>query len=228
MRTTDFNSSSKTAARANPNSGDSNRASPTSLALLQSTPEVPLRATQQGIGNANADDRADQGMRARRRQAERPGTEIPDYGGDQQREDHGKSGAAADLQYEFDRKERNDAEGDGAAGCKNPEQIETARPDHCKVCRQRTRIDDGRDRVGGVVKAVDELKAEGDQKRDKQQKEGRIAGNFTAGRIDIGIDAVGDEQNNSRDDAAEDYAGQRIDGAGEVGALAGCRFDRTG
>ena len=72
-------------------------------------------------------------------------------------------------------KQRDDAEGDRARGRQNAEQIEHARPDHGEICRQRPRIDDGRNRVRGVVKAVDELEAERDQKRDEQQQEWRVA-----------------------------------------------------
>ena len=54
-----------------------------------------------------------------------------------------------------------------------PRQIEQARPHHRDIGRQRVRIDDGRHRIGGVVEAVDELEAERDQQRNKQQNEGR-------------------------------------------------------
>ena len=39
--------------------------------------------------------------------------------------------------------------------------------------RQRVGVDHGRDRVGGVVEAVDELEAERDQQRDEQQQIGQ-------------------------------------------------------
>src|SRR5215467_3973424 len=51
----------------------------------------------QRIGNAYADDRADQGVRARSRETEIPGAEIPYDRGDQQREHHRKPGGAANL-----------------------------------------------------------------------------------------------------------------------------------
>ena len=41
---------------------------------------------------------------------EPPGAEIPDDRGDQQREDHREARAAADLQNQLDRQQRNDAE----------------------------------------------------------------------------------------------------------------------
>ena len=138
-------------------------------------------AMQQRVGDADADNGADEGVRTRGRQAESPGSEVPDDGRDQQRKDHRKAGVAADLQDQFDGQERDDAEGDGARGRQNAEQVERSRPDHGEVCRQRPRIDDGRYRVRSVVKAVDELEAERDQKRDEQQQEGRVARDFCAG-----------------------------------------------
>ena len=60
------------------------------------------------VGDADADDGADHGVRARCRQAEPPGAEVPENGGDQQREDHGEAGAGADLENEFDRQQRDD------------------------------------------------------------------------------------------------------------------------
>ncbi|MNR59317.1 hypothetical protein D3C85_1805510 [compost metagenome] len=41
-----------------------------------------------GIGTAYSQDGADQGVRAGRRNAEEPGTQVPDNGGEQQREHH--------------------------------------------------------------------------------------------------------------------------------------------
>ena len=64
-----------------------------------------------------------------RRQAEPPGAEVPDDGGDQQREDHGEAGLRADLQDQFDRQQRDDAEGDGAGRQQNAKEVEEAGPD---------------------------------------------------------------------------------------------------
>jgi hypothetical protein len=63
----------------------------------------------------------------------------------------------------------------------------------------RVRIDHGRDRVGGIVEAVDELEAERDQQGDKEQQERQISRYLGAGRVDIGIDAVGDVQQGGSD-----------------------------
>ncbi len=58
-------------------------------------------AMRQRIGDADPDDRADQGVGARGRKAEVPGPQIPDDGGDEEREHHGEAGAAADLEDQF-------------------------------------------------------------------------------------------------------------------------------
>ncbi len=63
------------------------------------------------------------------------------------------------------------------------------------------------------METVDELEAERDQQRDEQQNEGRIARDLGAGRVDIGVDAVGDEQQHRGDGAREDDGGHRIEGA---------------
>jgi hypothetical protein len=56
-----------------------------------------------------------------------------------------------------------------APGEQHAEEIEEARPHHGEFGRQRVGVDHGRDRIGGVVEAVDELEAERDQERDEQQ-----------------------------------------------------------
>ena len=54
-----------------------------------------------------------------------------------------------------------------------PEEVQRARIHHREMRLQRVRVDDGRDRVGGVVEAVDELEAERDEQRDAEQEEGQ-------------------------------------------------------
>ena len=75
-----------------------------------------------------------------------------------------------------------------------PSRLQQTRPDHGDVGRQRVGVDDGRDRVGGVVEAVDEFEAERDQQRDEKQDIGQVGRDPRAGGVDIDIDAVGDEQ----------------------------------
>jgi hypothetical protein len=124
---------------------------------------LPAGSVQQLVHEAHADDRADQRMRTRRRQTEIPRTEVPDNRGDQQREYHREAGAAADLQDQLDRQQLQDAERNRAGGSQDTEEVPGAGPDHRDIRRQRMRVDDGCHCVRGVVKAVDELEAEGDQ-----------------------------------------------------------------
>jgi hypothetical protein len=156
-----------------------------------------------------------------------PNDQVPDDCRDQEGEDHGEAGVAADLQDQLDRKQRNDAEGDRARGGENAGEVPHAGPDHRYICRQRARVDDGRHGVRGIVEAVDEFEAERDQERDEEEQERQVVGDLRAGRVDVGIDAVGNEQQDGRNDAAENNAGYRVDGAAEVRSLAG-GFDRAG
>ena len=65
-------------------------------------------------------------MRTRSRQAKPPSAEVPGDRGDQQGEDHGKTGGAAHLKDQFDGKERDNPEGNRAGREENPEEIEEA------------------------------------------------------------------------------------------------------
>jgi hypothetical protein len=76
--------------------------------LLQSRPEVPLRVHEL-VGEAHADDGADHGVRTGGRQAEPPGAEVPENGGNEEREDHGEASAGAHLEDELDGEQRDDA-----------------------------------------------------------------------------------------------------------------------
>ena len=125
------------------------------------------------IGDADADDGADERVGTGGRQAEIPGAEVPDDGGDEQGEDHGESGFAADLQDQFDRQQRDDGEGDQAAGGEHAEEIPEAGPNDGDVRLERVRVDDRGHGVGGVVESVDELETERDQQGDAQQHEGQ-------------------------------------------------------
>ncbi|MEY9680403.1 hypothetical protein ABIF13_001177 [Bradyrhizobium elkanii] len=178
-----------------------------------------VTAAEQRVGDADTHDRTDQGVRARSRQAEPPGAEIPDDGGDQEREHHGKAGTAADLQDQLDRKQRDDAERDGAAGEQHADQVEHARPHHGDMGRQRAGVDHGGDRVCGVMEAVDEFEAERDQQCDEQQDIRQERSDARAGGVDIGIDAVGNEQQRGRNHAQIDNPGERMKALVEVRTL---------
>ena len=128
------------------------------------------------VGHAHADDGADHGVGAGGRQTEPPGAQVPQDGGNQQRKDHGKAGAGADLENEFDGQQRDDRKSDRAGGGEHAGQIAHSRPDHGDVGFERMGVDDRSHGVGGVVEAVDELEAEGDQQCQGQQQIGPDAG----------------------------------------------------
>ena len=71
------------------------------------------------------------------------------------------------------------------------------------------------------MEAVDELEAERDQQRDEEQQERQVTGDLGAGGIDVGIDAVGDEQDAGGNDAQEEDPGQRIEALVEIGPTPG-------
>ena len=96
--------------------------------------------------------------------------EVPDNGGDQQRKDHRESCLASDLQNQFDRQQRNDAERHQSGGGHDPEKIPQARPHHRDVRLQRMGVDHGGYGVGRVMKSVDELESQRHQQRNAQQE----------------------------------------------------------
>ena len=85
----------------------------------------------------------DQCVGAGGRESEIPGTKIPEDGGNEEREDHGEAGAAADLQDEFDRQERDDTEGDRAGGSDDAEEVPEAAPGDREVGIKRVSINNG-------------------------------------------------------------------------------------
>ena len=91
-------------------------------------------------------------------------------------------------------------------------------PDHHgELGRKRVGVDHGRDRVGGIVETVDELKTERNQQGDKQEKIRQICRDLCSGSIDVDIDAVRHEQQTSSENAEEDDHGERIEALVEIG-----------
>ncbi|MGY4361614.1 hypothetical protein ACVW0J_008107 [Bradyrhizobium sp. i1.7.7] len=150
--------------------------------------------------------------------------QVPDDRGDQECEHHGEAGAGADLEDQLDRQQRDDAERDRAGGQQHAEEVEEARPHHREFSRQRMGVDHGRHRVGGVVEAVDEFEAERDQQRDEQEDVGQEGRHLRAGRVDVDIDAVGNEQQACGKDAEEQDHRERVKTLVEI--WPGSRLDR--
>jgi hypothetical protein len=64
-------------------------------------------------------------------------------------------------------------------------------------------IDDRRHCIGGVVEAVHELEAERNDQRDAEQKVRSDRLGAAAGRLNVGIDAVGHEEQAARQNGQE-------------------------
>ena len=158
--------SSSRAARTKPRTGENSSPSSTFTRLppLDAGGALAL-GRHQLVGEADADHRADQRVRGGVRQAERPGAEVPQDRGDQQREDHRVAGGRADLQDQLHRQQGDDGVGHRARGQHDPEEVEGAGPDHRHHRRHRVGVDHRRHRVGGVVEAVHELEGQGDEER---------------------------------------------------------------
>ncbi len=142
----------------------------------QSTPEVPVGTLHQLVGDADTDDRTDEGMRAGGRQSVPPGTQVPEDGRNQQGEDHGESGARSYLEDQLDWKERDHGKGDRSGRQQHPDQVPHAGPHHGNMRFERVGVDHGSHRIGSVVEPVDELKPQRDQQRDTEQGVGHHRG----------------------------------------------------
>ena len=163
------------------------------------------------IDDADADDGADQGVRARGGNAKPPGTQVPDDRGDEQCEHHCVPGAGTDLNNELDGQQRHDAERHGAARNQNADEIEKARPHDGNLRRQGVGVDDRGDRVGGVVEAVDEFEPECDQQGDAEQDERQDRRRSAAGRGHVRSDRIGHVEQAQREDGEDAERHARVD-----------------
>ncbi len=78
------------------------------------------------------------------------------------------------------------------------------------------------------MEAVDELEAERNQQGDEQHEIGQEARDPGPGRVDVGIDAVGDEQQGCGNDAEINNACQRMKAFIEIRSLFEGRLNRAG
>ena len=78
------------------------------------------------------------------------------------------------------------------------------------------------------MEAVHEFEGERDQESDEEQEVRQETRDPRAGGVDIGVDAVGNEQQPGCNDAQIDNAGQWMKTAIEVRALFQCWLYRTG
>ena len=123
-------------------------------------------ADEAGLGDRRARIAAEQRVRRARRQPAVPRDQVPDDGADQPREDDGEG---HDVEVDH-----AGADGLRDAGAEDEcgDEVEERRPDHGLSRRQHARRDDRRDRVRGVVKAVDVVEDErdGDQRQNREQQ----------------------------------------------------------
>ena len=129
-----------------------------------------MGTTHERIGDSDADDGSDQGVGTGCGKSEIPRADIPKDRRDEERKDHGKSGRRSDMNHEFRGQEIHDTEGHGTCRGEHPEKVKESRPDHRRNSGEGVRINHGGHRIGRVVEAVDELKA---QREDQGQQEQR-------------------------------------------------------
>ena len=150
------------------------------------------------VGEPHPEDGADHGVRAGDGQTAPPGEQVPKDGGDEQGEDHGEAGAGGDLEDELDREQRDDGKGDRARARDDADEVPDAGPGDGDMRLKRVGVDDGGDGVGCVVEAVDELKAESDQKccaqKDIREDRSLVDGREIARQGVDDVDDATDEQ----------------------------------
>ncbi len=134
-----------TIASRNPTSGDSTIATSVFVSPLQTAAESP------GLGHAAADQPPDQGVRTGGRDAQCPGDQVPDDGADQRRKNN--------LGVDHARFDDAGADGVGHVESEHREgdEIEERGPEHRVLRPQHPGRHNRRDRVGGVVQAVEEV-----------------------------------------------------------------------
>ena len=124
------------------------------------------------VGEAHAHDGADEGVRARSREPQVPGPEVPDDGRDEEREDHRETSAGPDIHHQLDGQQRQHGESHRPGGGEDAEEIPNARPHHGDGWLQCVRVADGGHGVGRVVKAVDEFEAQREAQRQQEEDGG--------------------------------------------------------
>jgi hypothetical protein len=127
-----------------------------------------------GLGpvDAVAENRSDEGVRARRGEALVPGGEVPPDGGHEEGEHHGEARVRAARHEELDGQQLHDAQGHRDAPNKHPREVERARERHGDPRQQRVGVDHRGHRVGRVVKPVHELEGQGHREAREQRHRG--------------------------------------------------------
>ena len=128
------------------------------------------------LHDGRAGEPADEGVRGRGREAPPPRQEVPDDRADERREDEERvhDGRVHDVLADRLRDARLERE--------RRDEVEERRPGDGQLRRQDARPDDGRDRVRGVVEAVDEVEGERDEDDEEDEAHRRPALRRTSGR----------------------------------------------
>ncbi|MCY1441736.1 hypothetical protein D9M71_580680 [compost metagenome] len=136
--------------------------------LLPVHPVGQRNFVDQGVGQAHAEDRTDQRVGAGGGDTEVPGAQVPGDGCGEQREHHGQSVTGVHIDQQFYRQQVDDGIRHADPAQQHAEEVEHTGEEHRQVRRHGFGVDNGRHRVSGVMKAVDEL--EGEDKGQGEQE----------------------------------------------------------
>ena len=219
---------SRIAASAKPNSGDSSSALPTLAACDQSTPEVPSRPRSRALAMPTP---MMEPIRVCELEAGRPKYQVPTFqmmAAISRANTMAKPAPLPTCRISSTGSSDTMPKATAPVDSRTPNRLNMPDQTTAMLAGKRAGVDHRRHGVGRVVEAVDEFEAERNQQRDKEQEIGQIGRDLGAGRVDVDIDAVGDEQQRGRHDPRVDDARQRMKAAIEVWSLSAGGFDRTG
>ncbi|MNP35930.1 hypothetical protein D3C76_1292830 [compost metagenome] len=136
--------------------------------LLPVDPFTQRDVADQGVGQANPEDRTDQGVGAGRRNAEVPGAQVPGDGGGEQGENHGQSMTGVHIDQHLHRQQVNDGISHADTAEQHAKEVEHPGEEHRQVRGHGFGINDCSNRVSGVMKAIDELEGEYEGQGEQQ------------------------------------------------------------
>jgi hypothetical protein len=162
-------------------------------------------ALHQRVGDADADDRTDHGVRTGGGQAAPPGGKVPDDGRYEQSEDHGEARAGANFEDELYGQKIDDRVGDRTRGEKHADEVHDTGVDDGDVRLKRVGVNASGNSVRSIVEAVDELKAERNKERHAQKDEwkdrGRVDKREVRAKMGANVNQPGNEHD-TKDDAS--------------------------
>ena len=127
---------------------------------------APDHDADAGLGDAGAEQAADQRVRAARRNTEEPRDQIPDDGAGQRAEHDAR---IDDLRFDDAGAERlRHVQAEHQEG----DEIEERRPGDGVLRAQHARRHDGGDRIRRVVEAIEEIECQGERDQRNEQRQG--------------------------------------------------------